>query len=217
MAVSRRFDLLVFDFDGTLVDSSADIARCLALAFADVDHPIEEEALLREMGHPLEDVWRRFTGARPVGSRYARFVDCYRTHHEVHGVATTAPFPGVIETLSVLEGPRRAIATTKPTHRVRQQAALFSLDAHFHHIQGTDGFAPKPDPEILARVFAALPAEPSRVLVIGDTERDVEAGRRAGCATAAVTWGARERDFLRALGPDFLLERFEDLLGIAGR
>ncbi|MCK6529580.1 HAD family hydrolase [Myxococcota bacterium] len=214
MSAARPFDLVVFDFDGTLVDSARDLARCMHLAFGDVERSVAEVDLLGEMGHPLDDVWRRFTGEVPVGAAWERFVERYRDHHHVHGNATTAVFPGVVETLQRLAHLRLAIATTKPTHRARQQAEFFNIHGYFHHIQGTDDFLPKPDPEIVYRVLRLLPAEPSRVLFVGDTERDVEAGRAAGCATAAATWGGRDRTFLAALGPDHLLDRFEDLLGV---
>ncbi len=214
----RNFDLLVFDFDGTLVDSSRDISHCLSLAFSDVGFAVPEEALWGEMGHPVDHVWGKFVETPAEGSVFDAFVQRYRHYHSQFGSSTTAPFPEVMETLGRLQFPAPlsplplAIATTKPTFRVVEQAKRFGLSQYFQCIQGTDGFPPKPDPEILRRVLGRFSVPPNRVLMVGDTERDVGVGKAVGCATAAVTWGARDRAFLEGLKPDVLLDSFSQVL-----
>jgi phosphoglycolate phosphatase len=217
-----RFALLCFDLDGTLVDSTADIRAALehALAAAGPREPVHEEKALGAagLGLPLEDFWKL---ARPSGDveGRTRFIDAYRSHYHSHLLDRTRPFDGVVETLERLRplrarGLRTAVATTKKTETARRVIRGLSLDAYFDAVLGTDGIPHKPAPDLLFLAARTVEREPSQGMMIGDTERDLQAGRAAGMKTCGVGWGVMGHDGLRPHDPDYLISRFDELLGL---
>ena len=220
-----KFDLICFDLDGTLVDSTADIRAALVQALATVppaDARLDEHALgCAGLGRPLEEF---FALARPAphawasADGYRRFVTAYREHYMAHLLDHTRPFPGVPETLAMVEplrarGMRTAIATTKRTATAEKVLGGLGLAAHFDLILGTEDPMPhKPAPDLLLACAARQGCEPSRGLMVGDTERDVLAGRAAGMRTCGVTYGVLGSDGLKPHAPDWLIDRFPDLL-----
>jgi len=220
-----RYELICFDLDGTLVDSTADIRAALVHALAAVppeDVRLDEHALgCAGLGLPLDEF---FALARPAPHPYAnddgrrRFVDAYREHYNAHLLDRTRPFPGVAATLTAVDalraqGMRTAVATTKKTATAERVVAGVGLASHFGRVLGTDEPMPhKPAPDLLLACAQRLGRAPSRGLMVGDTERDVLAGRAAGMRTCGVTWGVLGADGLSPHAPDWLLDRFADLL-----
>jgi phosphoglycolate phosphatase len=220
-----KFALICFDLDGTLVDSTADIRAALVQALATVppaDARLDEHALgCAGLGLPLEEFYAL---ARPAphtwasAAGYQRFVGAYRTHYMAHFLDHTRPFPGVIETRAMVEplraqGMRTAIATTKRTATAEKVLGGLGLAAHFDLILGTEDPMPhKPAPDLLLACASRLGCEPSRGLMVGDTERDVLAGRAAGMRTCGVTYGVLGADGLKPHAPDWMIDRFADLL-----
>ncbi len=182
--------LVVFDLDGTLIDSHADIYNCVVLAMAACGRPdvtFEDAEALG--GVPLHVFHERF---RPDGS-LDHFVRTYRRFQDTHGLATTAVYPGVRPLLDSLQRVPLAVASTKPTHRVVEHARAMGLDEHFALLQGTDGPPYKPDPSVLLKVLDHFGARPDRAWMVGDQVTDVIAGRRAGMRTIGVTYSATTR------------------------
>ena len=165
---------VIFDLDGTLVDSSGDIHTALRVALHEVadgrhSHDADEEELrLGAHGLPLDGFFRR---ARPRGSDAGlrAFVAAYRQHYHSHLLDTTRPFPGVLEGLGRLaqlrartrhpDGTPRlrlAVATTKLTATARRMVTELGLHEFFDWVQGSDGLRVKPDPQVLHVTLAAL-------------------------------------------------------------
>ncbi len=220
-----RFALVCFDLDGTLVDSVEDIRAGLAHALAAVpgDDPALDARALAEAGEgrPLEEVFAR---ARPRGSgdQLARFGAAYRGFYHAHPIERTRPFPGVLETLAALDerrarGLRTAVATTKRSETARRVIDALGLARHFDLVLGTDGMPHKPAPDLLLAVARAVERDARDGLMVGDSARDVAAGRAAGMRTCGVTWGALG-DGMRALAPDWVpdwvIDRMEQILPI---
>jgi HAD superfamily hydrolase (TIGR01549 family) len=120
-------------------------------------------------------------------------------------------YPGVAEALGCLTG-RKATATTKGTPTTRAVLDQFGLLRYFDHIQGTDGFPCKPSPDVLERSIAALGARPEDCLFIGDSEADMEAGRRAGVRICAVRYGYGKTEALAKWKPDYWVSDLRELL-----
>lgn len=171
--------LVVFDLDGTLVDSIGDINAALRVALRAVDdgrmsHDADEEALRRGAhGQPLEGFFR---SARPSSGHEAvkAFIAAYRQHYHAHLLDTTQPFPGVREGLGRLaalrEKSRRAdgtpqlhlaVATTKLTATARRVVMELGLGEFFDWVQGSDGLKVKPDPQVLHVTMQALGHAPT--------------------------------------------------------
>jgi phosphoglycolate phosphatase len=218
------YELICFDLDGTLVDSAADIRASLVHALAAVppsDAPRDEHALgCAGLGLPLDEF---YAIARPAPHPLAgdegrrRFVDAYRGYYHAHLLDHTRAFPGVAATLELVKplraaGLRTAVATTKKTLTAERVLAGLSLAQHFDLILGTEEPMPhKPAPDLLLACAARLARDPARGLMVGDTERDVLAGRAAGMRTCGVTYGVLGVEGLTPHAPDFLVDRFADL------
>lgn len=226
--------LVVFDLDGTLVDSARDIHASLAYALEQVRDGHEsteaDEAALREgiHGQPLEPFFRR---ARPRATADAmpRFIKAYRAHYHDHLLDYTRPFKGVEDGLHALgqlrsefqalhpeHSLRLAVATTKLTLTARRVVTELGLHPHFDFVLGSDGLPTKPDPAVLYAVFAQL-GKPSWSLMVGDTDYDILAGRAAGMRTCAVGWSELPHERLAAAQPDHHLHEFAEVVSLVRR
>lgn len=218
--------LIVFDLDGTLVDSYQDIHDALryALRRSPAGRVSEEadEAALRAGCHGLP-LQRFFALARPGADEAAMapFIDAYRERYYSHLLDTTRPFPGVSEGLALLrEAPvRMAVATTKMTETARRVTQGLGLHRYFDLVLGSDDLPCKPDPAILHEVSRQLglprPHGGLSGMMVGDTDHDVVAGRRAGLRTCAVGWSYQPREHLLAAEPDHHAVDFAAVVALA--
>jgi phosphoglycolate phosphatase len=203
---------ILFDLDGTLIDSAEDIAIAAQAGFEEIGVAgISRDAVRAHLGLSLADLYQALCPDGDAGRR-ERFIRAYRRHYAEHGTEHTTVYPGVRETLRSLADFRLAVATTKLTAVAEQVIEKMDLRRYFRHVQGTDGFAPKPDPEVIVRALAALRIPPERAAMVGDTDRDVRAARAAGVRAVAVTYGGWSRERLAALQPDASLDCFGDLV-----
>jgi phosphoglycolate phosphatase len=192
---------IVFDLDGTLVDSLPDIVGAFQDAFAEKGLEAPPAAAVRSrVGLPLEAMYADFA---PL-ERVASLAEAYRRLYPQRFTRTSRPFPGVPEVLAELRahGFRLAVATTKRTDMATRFLAAMGLTDALDHVQGTDGFPHKPAPDVVLRALAALDADGT--WMVGDTTHDVGAGKAAGLATYAVTWGTHDAATLATAGPDRL-------------
>ncbi len=203
---------IVFDLDGTLVDSLPDIIASFRHVIAERALLVpSEKAVLGEVGKPLEEMYEALVpGADP-----AELTAAYRRHYPHHFSDHSRPFPGVPELLSELgaRGYLRLVATTKGSAMARGLVAALGLTPLLDHVQGTDGFPHKPAPDVVLRALAAVAGD--GLWLVGDTTTDIEAGRAAGLRTYAVTWGTHDGARLAGARPDALapnLDRLLDLL-----
>lgn len=204
---------VVFDLDGTLVDSLPDIVWSFRAAFDATGLPVPEEAAVRALiGAPLEDMAERFV-AEP--ERITAVCDAYRTIYPKHFTDRTAPFPGVVDLLTDLRtaGIRTAVATTKRTDMATRLVSAVGLDGHIDHVQGTDGMPHKPAPDVVWAALAALDAVGT--WMVGDTVTDLMAGRAAGLRTYGVSWGTHDAERLAEARPDALEPDLERLRALA--
>jgi phosphoglycolate phosphatase len=219
-----HYELICFDLDGTLVDSTADIRAALVHALAAVppdDVRLDEHALgCAGLGLPLDEFYAL---ARPAPHPAAgdegrrRFIDAYRGYYHAHLLDKTRPFDGVADTLAMVKplraaGLRTAVATTKKTLTAERVLEGLGLADHFDLILGTEEPMPhKPAPDLLLACAERLGRDPARGLMVGDTERDVLAGRAAGMHTCGVTYGVLGVEGLTPHAPDFMIDRFAEL------
>lgn len=218
----RPFDAILFDLDGTLADTADDITDALREAFQAVNltprHPV---AALVD-GSPLEEL---FAVAAPEADaqHFERFVSAYRGAYLRGGYRRSRLYPGVADTLDALSSlrppVRLAVATSRRTDAAVGLTQALDIAHRFEHIEGSGGttLRAKPAPDLLNAVARRMALEPARVLMVGDTPRDIAAGRAAGMATAAVLYGLGQREQLHAERPDHLLEDLEDLLALMVR
>ncbi len=204
--------LLVFDLDGTLVDSREDLAFSVNHAMA--VHGLPVLSLERVCEFVGDGVTMLLT--RAIGTGYAGLFPAVRktflTHYREHLLDRTRPYPGVLESLLAHGGDyRMAVLTNKPigmTHAILD--GLFP-EGTFREIRGGDSFATKkPDPEGLIDILSSEHALPGETLMVGDSSNDIRAGIAAGVATCGVTYGLGTHGFAQ-YPPDFTIARFPEL------
>jgi 2-phosphoglycolate phosphatase len=213
--VIPRFAVYLFDIDGTLVDSAQDICAAMRGALATVaEAPTVTEAYLRSfIGRNMIDLFLEVFPAYDA-TRADVLFQHYRTCYLERGHRQTRVFPGVAEALRMLPG-RKGTATGKGTATTRAVLEMFGLLQHFDHVQGTDGFPGKPEPDVILKSLDALGARPEDCLMVGDSHVDMEAGRRAGVRTCAVRYGYGVAEELTRFGPDFWVDDLRELAGAA--
>ena len=206
--------LLVFDLDGTLVDSREDLARSLNHTMAAHGLPVLPMATVCDfVGDGVTMLLKRAIGSGH-DALFPAVRKTFLAHYREHLLDYTRPYPGVLEPL-LAHGRdyRLAVLTNKPvamTHDILD--GLFPAGT-FREVRGGDSFkTKKPDPEGLIDILASEHALPSEALMVGDSSNDVRAGNAAGVATCGVTYGLGASGFAQ-YPPDFTIRRFPDLFG----
>lgn len=201
-AAADRFDLIVFDWDGTLIDSTAAITEAIRLAAADLGLPVptpEQASFVIGLG--LHDALHRVVPSLPH-ERLPAFVERYRVHYFARD-GDLIPFGGIPELLDSLgaRGTPLAIATGKSRVGLNRALEHVGWRHRFLATRCADEGAPKPDPWMLLDICEETGVSPARTLMIGDTTHDIEMAMRAGAAAVAVCQGAHPRDALEAAQP----------------
>ena len=208
----RRFELLVFDWDGTLMDSAAAIVGSLQAACADLELPVPADAQARYViGLGLPDAMRPILPELPP-AEYPRVVERYRAQFLRRDGGTTL-FPGAAELIRELHagGFLLAVATGKSRRGLDRALNDTGLTDFFHATRCADEGFSKPDPGMLAAVMDTLATPPAATLMIGDTTHDLEMANAAGVAAIAVTYGAHERAALTACKPLAMVDELQGL------
>jgi phosphoglycolate phosphatase len=209
--------LLVFDLDGTLVDSSRDIAAAVNAALARVSPgvaPVPLRSILAYVGEGarllVERSLRHAGLERPVDDVLAAYLECYRERL----LDTTRLYPGMAEALEALDGTTLAVLTNKPGDLSRAILEGLGVAARFARVLGAgDVPSRKPDPAGLLGLMADLGSTASGTWMVGDSATDVGAGRAGGVRIAGVSWGFQPAA-LRAARPDRLIEHPRDLVSL---
>jgi len=208
---SEATDLVVFDLDGTLVDSREDIARAVNQGIVCVGgRKRPHEDIIPHIGRPLVEILAELLphDLRDVAGKAA---EIYREYFFDHCADNSRLYPGVAGCLEDLKGLSRAVATTKMTFMAVKVVEEMGIARHFDLVQGSDGIPHKPDPEVLLRVLERLGKKARRSWIVGDTVYDIQAGKAAGMRTCAVTYGIGPVRDLKRAGPDLLLDTLADL------
>ncbi len=206
--------MYLFDVDGTLMDSAADICGAVQHVLISRGRADVDQAFLRRyIGRHLFDLFIDLGFSN--GDMDAMLAD-YREHYYASRHSNTRVYPGVAEGLSLLGG-RKSTATTKGTAGTRTILEQFGLLQYFDHVQGTDGFPAKPEPDVILKSLEAFGAQPEDCLLVGDAPSDMEAGRRAGVKICAVRYGYGDPAELAKWSPDYWIDDLSDLVNVAKR
>ena len=196
-----KYSLIVFDWDGTLIDSAGTIAECIQDACRDMglEVPTRERAS-HVIGLGLHDSLRiAVPGLRP--GQYAEFVALYRRHFLAREDAMRL-FPGIENLLERMSKTHQlAIATGKSRHGLDRALDATGLRAYFRASRCADETHPKPHPAMLLELMEALEVPAAGALMIGDTSHDMEMARGAGVDALAVAYGAHAEAALLACAP----------------
>ncbi|MBI5906115.1 MAG: HAD-IA family hydrolase [Deltaproteobacteria bacterium] len=210
MGYSAR--LLVFDLDGTLVDSKEDLAAAVNVALESFGvPPLPLSTVCGYVGDGAVALLRRALPPEKAGL-LPEVLDRFLSYYRRHLLDTTRPYPGVVDALRKWSGMyRMAVLTNKGLSMTEAILSGLSLDGYFFEVRGGDSFPKKkPDPQGLLHILAEAGAPPGETLMVGDSKNDVLAGRGAGTMTCGVTYGLGASGFAEH-PPDFTVDRFPEL------
>ena len=190
---TRQFDLIVFDWDGTLFDSTMLIVRCIQNACRDIGVPVpSDEAAAYVIGLGLHDALQHAVPGLPP-ARYPELGQRYR-HHYLASQDELVLFPGTLDMLQALKVRQHllAVATGKNRRGLNDALAHAQLQGMFDGTRTADETASKPHPLMLQQLMAEFGVRPERTLMIGDTTHDLLLAVNAGTPRVAVSYGAHE-------------------------
>jgi len=202
MTTPRRFDLIAFDWDGTLFDSTGLIVQCIQAACRDLGIAVpSDERAAYVIGLGLHDALRHAAPELPA-ERYPELGRRYRHHYMARQDALVL-FPGTLAMLSALKARNHwlAVATGKSRGGLDEALAHAELQGLFDATRTADETASKPHPMMLEQLMREFGVEPERTLMIGDTTHDLQLAANAGAASVAVSYGAHAVDGFAELGP----------------
>jgi len=212
LRMAKRYDLIVFDWDGTVMDSTAVIARSIQAASRDLELPVPSDEVARHVIGLGLDQALRYAVPDCEPHRHIDLVARYR-HHFFSQENEMPLFEGAEALVNELReaGYYLAVATGKNRNGL-DRALQNSKMAHYFHITRTaDKTASKPDPTMLHEIMEELEVDAMRTLMVGDTTHDLQMAINAGVASLAMTHGAHPPEELMALQPLAMLDDFEDL------
>ena len=207
-----RYGLIVFDWDGTLIDSAGAIAECIQEAARDLGLGIPDRERARHViGLGLQESLQLAVPDLP-SHRTREFVEAYRRHFLANEHSMQL-FPGIEALLEALRsrGHRLAVATGKSRRGLDRALEASGLRAQFEATRCADETTPKPDPAMLHELMDELGAAPAEALMIGDTTHDLQMASAARVDAVAVCYGAHAEASLRALRPRACLSTVQEL------
>lgn len=206
------FSVYLFDVDGTLVDSAADICGAVRETLTETSaRQVDDAYLRRYIGFHLFDLFEDLIPGISQEEKES-LLKTYRSIYPARLHRETKLYPGVFEALPGIGG-RKSTATTKSTTTVRTILEQFAIISHFQHVQGTDGFPAKPAPDVILRSLDVFGVDPSEVLMVGDASTDMAAGRAAGVKLCAVTYGYGDHVEMAKYQPEYWIDNLSELAG----
>jgi phosphoglycolate phosphatase len=203
--------LLIFDLDGTLIDSKRDIVLSVNRAFIQLGYPeLSEEKIGDEIGRGSEYLFKRLLG-KDSPDLVARFKEIYAHHLLDH----TQIYPGIIEALTHYSAIPKVIVTNKNQVFSDRIVKALGLREHFEGVFGSEAFpTQKPHPGPILEVCKKWNVAPIETVIIGDSEFDITAGKAAGVKTVGALYGFSREETFRVNRPDFEINSADQLVGL---
>lgn len=208
--------LIIFDLDGTLLDTVADLAVSTNYALSQFNFPTHEiSAYKLFIGNGINNLFER---ALPKGEKTAENIWEIRKHfleyYGAHSTELTVPFPGISELLQKLQsaGFKLAVASNKYQQGTETLIQRFFPEIEFIAVFGQrEGIPVKPDPTIVYDIMAIANVPASEVLYVGDSGVDMQTANNSGVDAVGVTWGFRPKAELEAFRPKYMIDKAEEI------
>ena len=207
-------DLLVFDLDGTLIDSKLDLALAVNAARADAGlEPLPHETVYSYVGNGAPVLIRRALGAAASDGQVEKSLEYFLNYYREHMLDNTRLYPGVADSLEEWGGAKKlAVLTNKPERFSRMILDGLGVGSRFSRVYGGNSFeTKKPDPLGLNHLMGELGVPAAHALMVGDSAVDVLTARNAGVRSCGVTYGLQPETFEQH-PPDLLIDRMDELV-----
>jgi phosphoglycolate phosphatase len=207
--------VLIFDLDGTLVDSKKDLTASVNYIRNRFSLPsLTEEEIARFIGDGALMMIHRALAEKSTEANVQAGLQMFLSHYRAHMLDQTRLYPGVRETLDRLRDCKLAVLTNKPVHFSCAMLDGLGIYRHFAAVYGGNSFDhKKPDPVGVYQILSDTNGHRDKTWMIGDSSVDVLTGRNAGVTTCGVTYGYATKSFSE-YPPDFLIDQFSDLEGL---
>ena len=208
----KHVRLLVFDLDGTLVDSKQDLALSVNAMLREMGlAPLPLDLIASYVGQGVTLLVHRSLGTHATSDNVEKGLAFFLTYYRDHMLDHTAPYPGVAEALEKLCGLKMAVLTNKPVIFSREMLTRLGFASYFAYIYGGNSFPrKKPDPMGLYKLMEDLQISARETLMVGDSDTDVLTGRNAGAWTCGVTYGFGAHT-LQRISPDLVIDDMREL------
>ncbi len=216
---TKEIKLVIFDLDGTLLDTIEDLAAATNYALAQEGFATHEvEAYRGFVGNGIKVLFEKALGADNANEEnVSKVQDHFKKYYSGNGQSKTTPYAGVMTLLSdlVKKGIMVAIASNKYQEGVDRLVDVFFKDIPFVAALGQrDGVAKKPDPKIIYEILDIANVDKLETLYVGDMDIDMKTAKAAGVKEVAVTWGFSDRSLLETFSPYALIDRPEEIMGL---
>ncbi len=208
----KSFELMIFDLDGTLVDSASDLIAAVNYTRGVLGlTPMGAKEIIAFVGDGTDKLVERFVGPE-LQQRRAEALDVFLAYYEAHLLDHTALYPGVVEMLELLRDRKKIIITNKRYQLARQLTDGLGITGYFTELIGM-GSTPfrKPDARIMLPLLERDGLAPAKVIIFGDGVTDIGLAKNAGAKSCALLNGFTSRETLLALDPDYFCETIGEI------
>lgn len=212
--MKKKIDLIIFDLDGTLIDSKVDIVSSVICALSALGLPERNPAEIAGfIGKGVRQLMLDCLGERHT-DRLNEAAAIYKDIYRAHMFDTTTLYPNVAETLRIFKDKKKTIASNKSAEFIQLALERFGIERYFLKILGGDDENyRKPSPFPLINLIKEFNTAKEKTIIVGDSPLDVESGRAAGILTCGVTYGIGRKEEVTAAGPDFIIDDIGKLKG----
>lgn len=213
-------ELIIFDLDGTLINSVPDLTDTLNVIFnLQEKEQFNEQEVTKMVGSGIKVLLEE--AAEKVGytSSIDNLLTDFKKQYDKSLIVKTKPYHGVRETLKKLPQFKKAVLSNKLDIYTKQIISELDLEDNFNIVLGanTNLYGSKPSPEGIEYVLNKLQVKPENTLMVGDSTHDIHAGKNAKVHTCAVTYGYRSQEILKKESPDFMINNISELLDIVNQ
>jgi len=213
--------LIIFDLDGTVINTIADLAQSTNYALKTLGYPTHpEEAYKFMVGNGINNLFlRALPENEKTQENVLRVRELFIPYYNNHNTDKSKPYPGIVDLLHTLQGQgyQLAIASNKYREATLKIIPHYFPDIRFTAIEGQHEARPtKPDPQIVYDIITQADVNLEEVLYIGDSAVDMNTALNAGVTACGVTWGFRPRTELETPHPQFIIDKAEEILTILG-
>jgi len=219
MTSISRYDTILFDLDGTLLNTLPDLHASVNATLQHYGYPLQSMQAVRSfIGNGVDMLVARSLPQGADTPQFAEICDFYRSHYRANCENETAPYPGIMALLTALQekGLRIGIVSNKPDEAVKKLAEAYFPGFISAAVGETAAIPRKPAPDMVWAAARQLGCDLQRTLYVGDSETDVETASNAGVDLAAVSWGFRDRPVLKACGAEHIIDTPQELFALAG-